>query len=126
MLELTILGYIGLVRLNDTQNSQVLTVTLAYRKTPQDSPQWVAAKIWGSRAARLAIHIKPGGRLLVRGRPQVAVFQRKDGTQGQELICHVNTLEFVGSPRPIPPASEAAPPSRKRATKPSRSTSLRK
>lgn len=126
MLELTAIGYVGLVRLNDTQNSQVLTVTLASRRTPQGDPQWIAAKIWGSRAAILATHIKPGGRLLVRGRPQMTVYQRRDGTQGQELVCHVDTLEFVGSPRSIPAAAEEAPSPRKRTTKPSRSPALRK
>ncbi len=126
MLELTVLGFVGLVRLSNTQNSQVLTVTLAYRRKPEENPQWIAAKIWGSRAASLATYIKPGGRLLVRGRPQVAVFQRRDGTQGQELVCHVDTLEFVGSPRSIPAAAEEAPPPRKRTTKPSRSPALRK
>jgi len=126
MLELTAIGYVGLVRLNDTQNSQVLTITLASRRKPEEDPQWIAAKIWGSRAASLAAHIKPGGRLLVRGRPQMTVYQRRDGTQGQELVCHVDTLEFVGSPRSIPAAAEEAPPPRKRTTKPSRSPALRK
>ena len=126
MLELTVLGYVGFVRLNDTQNSQVLTVTLAYRRKPEEDPQWIAAKIWGSRAASLATHIKPGGRLLVRGRPQMTVFQRRDGTQGQELVCHVDTLEFVGNPRPEPPAPPQPPPAKKRATKPLRFPPSRK
>lgn len=135
MLELTVIGYVGFVRLNATQNSQVLTVTLAHRRRPEEDTQWIAAKIWGSRAASLATHIKPGGRMLVRGRPQVAVFQRRDGTQGQELVCHVDTLEFVGSPRPEPmappqpslPLPLPQPPvARKRAAKPLRTTALQK
>ena len=98
MLELTIIGHVGSVRLNQTQSSQVLTVSIANNRRIGEKSQteWVSVKVWGERAAKLVDHIKPGQRLMARGRPQVALYAREDGSTGHELVCTASTVEFLG------------------------------
>lgn len=108
MLELTIIGHVGSVRLNQTQSSQVLTISIANNRRigEQSLTEWVSVKVWGERAAKLVDHIKPGQRLLARGRPQVAIYAREDGSAGHELVCTAGTVEFLGGRN----KEEAEPP----------------
>jgi len=101
MIELTIIGNCGAVRMHSTPKTNVLTVSIAsnHRSGEKDYTEWVSAKIWGERAESLLKHISVGQRLLVRGRPQINIFDREDGTKAHELTCHVSLLEFLG-PKP--------------------------
>ncbi len=62
--------------------------------------------MWGSGAAKLVDHIKPGQRLLARGRPQVAIYAREDGMLATNWSAPPGTVEFLGGRN----KEEAEPP----------------
>jgi single-stranded DNA-binding protein len=77
----------------------VLNINIASNRRAGDRQftDWIAAKIWGERAERLATHIQKGMHLLVTGRPEARGFKKTDGTAAGELILHVTDLEFLSS-----------------------------
>ncbi len=99
MLETTIIGNIGSMRLAAAGETQVLNVSIAASRKLGDREftDWVSAKIWGGRATKLQPHLHKGGKVMLRGRPEVKGFQRHDGTVTAELILHVADVEFLSA-----------------------------
>jgi single-stranded DNA-binding protein len=102
MIKLMIVGHVGFAILQNAEKSPVLTICVAShrRVREKDITDWVTLKVWGERGTQLSTHVKPGQRLLARGRPEVRLFQKTtDSPWLSELCLHVATLEFVG-PKP--------------------------
>lgn len=99
MLEITVIGFVGSMRLATAGETQVLnlSVTSSRRFGEKAYTDWVAAKIWGDRASKLQQHISKGARLMLRGRPEAKAFQRGDGTIAGELVLHVAAVEFLSA-----------------------------
>jgi single-strand DNA-binding protein len=112
MLELTIIGNAGQVRLHATETVKVLSISIASTRKAADNKSytdWVQGKVWGERALALEPHISKGQRLLLRGRPEAAAYLDKDGNPAAGLVLHVRDLEFVGA-RPADGESPSPPP----------------
>ena len=107
MIEITIIGNVGSIRFNHTNEISVLNLSIASSRKAGDREftDWVSAKVWGPRAEKLKDIIDIGQKLMVRGRPQAAAYKRGDGNLAGDLIIHVHELEFVG-PRPKKDQSE--------------------
>lgn len=101
MLETTLTGHVGSVKYVAPQGgkSPVLNINVACnrRNGENEYTDWVSAKVWGDRAAKLKDHVAKGMRLLLKGRPEAKPYKKNDGTPGAELILHVNELEFLSS-----------------------------
>jgi len=99
MIEITLVGNVGSLRLGRAGEMPVLNISIASsrRLGEREFTDWVAAKIWGDRALKLQQHITKGVKLLLRGRPEAKAFQRKDGTVVGELVLHVSSLEFLSA-----------------------------
>lgn len=110
MLETTIIGNVGSLRLAQAGETQVLNISIATSRKigEREFTDWVAAKIWGERASKLAPYIHKGAKLLLRGRPMAKGFQRTDGTVSGELVLHVHELQFLTA-KPKPPQADQLP-----------------
>lgn len=110
MLETIIIGNVGSVRFARAGETQVLNISIATSRKlgEREFTDWVAAKIWGERASKLAPHIQKGAKLLLRGRPEAKGFQKRDGNVAGELVVHINELEFL-SGKSKPSQAEQAP-----------------
>lgn len=110
MIEITIVGNVGSLRLAQAGEMPVLNLSIASsrRLGEREFTDWVAAKIWGERAIKLAPYIHKGAKLLLRGRPMARGFQRTDGTMSGELVLHVHELQFLTA-KPKPPQAEHLP-----------------
>jgi single-stranded DNA-binding protein len=100
MLEATLTGHVGSVKFVAPQGKQqVLNLNIACNRRvgEKEYTDWVSAKLWGDRAAKLKDHVTKGARLLLKGRPEARAYQKGDGTPGAELILHVSELEFLSS-----------------------------
>ncbi len=100
MLTTTLTGFVGSTKyVHARGKTQVLNINIASNRRVGDREftDWVAAKIWGERAERLANHIQKGMHLLVTGRPEARGFKKADGTAAGELVLHVAELEFLSS-----------------------------
>ena len=121
MIEITIVGNVGSLRLAQAGEMPVLNVSVASsrRLGEKEYTDWVSAKIWGERAVKLQQHITKGAKLLLRGRPEAKAYQRQDGTVAGELVLHVASLEFLSakarevSEQQLPLGSEVKQPRRK-------------
>jgi single-stranded DNA-binding protein len=100
MLTTTLTGFVGSTKyVHARGKTQVLNINIASNRRVGDREftDWIAAKIWGERAERLANHIQKGMHLLLTGRPEARGFKKADGTAAGELILHVTELEFLSS-----------------------------
>ena len=100
MFEALIVGHVGSAKLVSTPGkSDVLNLNIAANRKVGDKEytDWVSAKIWGERAAKVAPHIAKGMRLLLKGRPEARGYTKSDGTPAAELILHVSELEFLSA-----------------------------
>ena len=102
MLTITLPGYVGSTKFVHARGkTPVLNVNLASNRRVGDREfvDWIAAKVWGDRAEKLATHIHKGTHLLLTGRPEARGYKKPDGTPGAELILHIDNLEFL-APKP--------------------------
>lgn len=99
MLTASITGHVGSVKLVTKGKNTVLNINLASNRRvgEHEYTDWIAAKVWGERAVKLAPHVGKGTRLLMTGRPEARAYKKPDGTPGADLVLHVNDLEFLGA-----------------------------
>lgn len=91
----------------------VMEVSLAYNygKKEDNQSQWIKAAMWGDRGNKIAEYLTKGSQIYaVLSEPHVEMFQKKDGTYGNNLVARLDSFEFVGKSEPkAEPAPKAAP-----------------
>ena len=97
MLNITAHGNIGRdPEIKDVGGSQVCNFSLA-AKTGKDETTWINCAVWGKRADAAMQYLRKGAAITVAGRGKLRSYQKKDGTEGQNLELDVN--EFTLPPR---------------------------
>jgi single-strand DNA-binding protein len=101
MIEMTVTGNVAKTTYAEPGGTPVLNFSIATNRRfvkngeSVEVTEWTSAEVWGPRASKLRQHISKGVKMLIRGRPQVSAFLRKDGSPGSSLALFVEDLEFL-------------------------------
>jgi Single-stranded DNA-binding protein len=93
-----------------SENGTFISLSLAYDVyvDGEEKAQWIKATWGGSRAEKLAEHLKRGTAIYATIKdPHLAEFKDRDGNPRQALTGRILDLEFAGG-RPAPAPAEKA------------------
>lgn len=57
---------------------------------------WYGCSWWGERAAKVALWLSKGRRVIVEGEPGLRLYAKRDGSAGAEITVRVGALELLG------------------------------
>jgi len=117
MLKATLIGHLGNdAQLNHQTDFCVINFSVAHTEkytsngVQTEKTTWVtcAKFIQYGQSTKIAEYLKKGTLVYVEGRPEVNLYQRKDGTWSAELKMTVNHIELLGSKNPTQNEAEGA------------------